>query len=436
MNRNRSLILAIALGAAVAAGVAPAAATEFRDGDLYLLTGGHPDPEISIGVLRIDPDTGEVVSLGEPSTFIYPGSFCYDPYRGRLLGRHDEQPGGLLTMDADGVIAPLSDTIPGPFLMAPRGDGILYAHMFGTNDFYYLDAGDEIHPLLDPSGETFSLGNDASPTELFFDATSNALLVFGGSDDHLPGCPDETRSCVLRVPLSYDGTRVAGDVAALQVDISPTPEIVVGVGRAPGAGVLWVVDTNSNDQEPRLQLLDPVAMTSTTYAANGAYTGAAATNAGTFSRRLGQAVILDTYHNRLRAFALGTTGGGTAVAEEVSDTGSGETARLVEIRTAPYIGVEDEPVRARSSLSAAPNPFTARTSLRINLADPASVTLAVYDVRGRLVRSLARGALPVGSHVFAWDGRDGEGRPVAPGVYFARLDQGVVTQTRAIARLR
>ncbi|MBN2172093.1 MAG: hypothetical protein JW819_12310 [Candidatus Krumholzibacteriota bacterium] len=432
--RLSSLLILFLFAPAIIA-VPPAGATSFRVGDLYLLTGGHPAPEIATGLLRIVPETGEVVSLGEMA--IYPGSLAYDPYRDRLLGYLDGGAGGLLTVDADGVTAPLSETLPGPFLVAPRGDGILYAHYFSTNDFYYIDASDELHPLLDGSEELFSLGPDASPTQMQYDATTNALLVFGGTDDNLPGCPDPERSCVLRVPLSADGTRVEGAVVTVQVEISTTWEIVVGSGRGPGRGVLWVADTNSNDQEPRMQLLDPVTMACAPYAANGPYTGAAATNAGTYSNRLERAVILDTYHNQIRAFGHGEAGGGAIVVPDgVSDTGAGETARLVEIWPSPFASHAEAPALAEGVLTAMPNPFGAATQLRFRLDAPARVKLDIFDGRGRLVRSLARGPLGPGPASFAWDGRDARGRAVAPGIYFARLDRDGVRETRKLVLVR
>lgn len=68
-----------------------------------------------------------------------------------------------------------------------------------------------------------------------------------------------------------------------------------------------------------------------------------------------------------------------------------------------------------------PNPFNPSTQLRFELAQAAHVELAIYDVRGRLVRSLANGRLPGGAHSRRWDGQDASGRPVASGVYLARL---------------
>jgi flagellar hook assembly protein FlgD len=46
--------------------------------------------------------------------------------------------------------------------------------------------------------------------------------------------------------------------------------------------------------------------------------------------------------------------------------------------------------------------------------------LGVYDLSGRLVRQLTRGALDAGERVFSWDVRDEEDRAVATGVYWIR----------------
>ena len=71
------------------------------------------------------------------------------------------------------------------------------------------------------------------------------------------------------------------------------------------------------------------------------------------------------------------------------------------------------------------------------------MTLAVYDVNGRLVRNLlvgfaapaAQAFLP-GQHEVVWDGKDDNGRAVASGVYLARLTapQGVVTRRMVLLR--
>ena len=70
----------------------------------------------------------------------------------------------------------------------------------------------------------------------------------------------------------------------------------------------------------------------------------------------------------------------------------------------------------------APNPATGANRIAFGLPAEARVRLAIYDVRGRLVRPLVDGVLPAGRHERAWDGTDTRGARVGPGVYFYRLE--------------
>jgi hypothetical protein len=69
-----------------------------------------------------------------------------------------------------------------------------------------------------------------------------------------------------------------------------------------------------------------------------------------------------------------------------------------------------------------PNPFNPSTTIRFDLPSAGPVRLAIYDVGGRLVRHLAQGQLPAGTHTVVWDGRDSAGRGVSSGAYFARVE--------------
>ena len=70
-----------------------------------------------------------------------------------------------------------------------------------------------------------------------------------------------------------------------------------------------------------------------------------------------------------------------------------------------------------------PNPFNPRTRLSFHLPDDASITLRIYDVEGRLVRSLIEGETrAAGSHETPWDGRSDSGEALASGVYFSVLN--------------
>ncbi len=87
-------------------------------------------------------------------------------------------------------------------------------------------------------------------------------------------------------------------------------------------------------------------------------------------------------------------------------------------------------------LEAIPNPFNPATTIRYELASPGHVTLAVYDVGGRLVRVLVDQTLPAGPHDAIWDGRGVGGSVSASGVYFYRLIASGFAETRKMVLLR
>jgi flagellar hook assembly protein FlgD len=71
------------------------------------------------------------------------------------------------------------------------------------------------------------------------------------------------------------------------------------------------------------------------------------------------------------------------------------------------------------------NPTHATATVSLVLRAPVrDATVEIYDLGGRRVSELHRGALPAGARSLAWDGRSREGRLAHTGVYFvrARLD--------------
>ena len=98
--------------------------------------------------------------------------------------------------------------------------------------------------------------------------------------------------------------------------------------------------------------------------------------------------------------------------------------------------VERQRVPSFSLLQNTPNPFNPSTTIRFTLPEASPVRLAVYDINGRLVRTLLGQTLPSGHHSVVWDGRDAIGREVASGVYVYRLTapQGVVTKRMTLLR--
>ncbi|HRX51947.1 MAG TPA: FlgD immunoglobulin-like domain containing protein, partial [Candidatus Krumholzibacteria bacterium] len=87
-------------------------------------------------------------------------------------------------------------------------------------------------------------------------------------------------------------------------------------------------------------------------------------------------------------------------------------------------------------LSAHPNPFNPSTTVDLRLEAAARATVTIHDAAGRLVRTLADGDLPAGSHALRWDGRDRHGAAAAAGVYFARAVVGGETRVAKLALIK
>ncbi len=103
-------------------------------------------------------------------------------------------------------------------------------------------------------------------------------------------------------------------------------------------------------------------------------------------------------------------------------------------------GASDAPLAAGPASFALgqnfPNPFARATSIAFSLPAPGDVDLRVYDVQGRLVRTLVQGARSAGRHEVTWDGADEGGRAAASGVYFYRLHAAGRQADRKLLMLR
>jgi hypothetical protein len=83
--------------------------------------------------------------------------------------------------------------------------------------------------------------------------------------------------------------------------------------------------------------------------------------------------------------------------------------------------------KATALVDITPNPFNPQTKVTYDLAHEGPVRLEIYDVQGRLVRTLVAGSRGVGRHVETWNGVADDGSRVASGVYLARLTADGVT---------
>jgi hypothetical protein len=85
-----------------------------------------------------------------------------------------------------------------------------------------------------------------------------------------------------------------------------------------------------------------------------------------------------------------------------------------------------------------PNPFNPVTAISFDIPEGSGdeVNLSVYDIRGRLVKTLVREKLEPGTHRVTWDGRTESGEIAASGVYILRLISGDKSATRKMLLLK
>jgi len=315
----------------------------------------------------------------------------------------------------------------------PAGSPVLlsWAHP-GASDFgNYLVTGSglaSVHLMALVNGPA----NSVSTTESdigntgFDDEFQNALQLgyrvspVGDQDNHSAnwGASSESRTAVLAPALTKSG--ILGALAARRSYATQDHNVIVhfsadghpmGEAFEADSGIriaIEVMDPDVGDQVVGIDLY------------RGITGGAAATRVAfnTGSPRL--------HWRELEPFAPGT---------EAHYYVRVRTADNATIWTGPVYVTYEEAVpvavgpagteRGRLALAAGPNPSGGPVAVRFTLPeDAAGASLAVYDVGGRRVRTLAHGALGAGAHRVEWDGRADDGARVGAGLFFLRLEAG------------
>ncbi|MEA3409780.1 MAG: FlgD immunoglobulin-like domain containing protein, partial [Candidatus Eisenbacteria bacterium] len=108
----------------------------------------------------------------------------------------------------------------------------------------------------------------------------------------------------------------------------------------------------------------------------------------------------------------------------------------VDFVSAALRGIENEDLDARLDgyesnggiptvfrlIQNSPNPFNPVTRVAYNVPHESHVAVHVYDVSGRVVRTLVDGSKEPGRHVAVWDGRNDQGESCGSGVYFCVME--------------
>lgn len=85
-----------------------------------------------------------------------------------------------------------------------------------------------------------------------------------------------------------------------------------------------------------------------------------------------------------------------------------------------------------------PNPFTRTTTLAFDLPEPTPLEFRIYDLRGKLIKSLRPQRVNAGANPpVVWDGSDENNRPVPAGIYYCQgIAPGFRSRPVAIIRVR
>ncbi len=102
----------------------------------------------------------------------------------------------------------------------------------------------------------------------------------------------------------------------------------------------------------------------------------------------------------------------------------------------PTAAKGDTPVATSYLADARPNPFNPTTTIGYTMLTDGFAEIAIYDVSGRLVRTLVSGNATAGFNEVVWDGRDDSGSRVASGVYLYQLRAASVVETKKMVMLK
>jgi len=83
-----------------------------------------------------------------------------------------------------------------------------------------------------------------------------------------------------------------------------------------------------------------------------------------------------------------------------------------------------------------PNPFNPQSTISYSIAEPAVVTIEIFNLKGQKVKTLINEELQAGSHTVVWSGKDTKGKDVSSGVYLYKMRTKDYTSTRKMILMK
>jgi len=277
-----------------------------------------------------------------------------------------------------------------------------------AHEFNYLDVGPTTNMYVDgrPTTDNYVGFEDLVMFAINYDFVSAAKPLFvatnGATDVAVLTAPERvTPGAEITVDLTLRGS---GALMAFSAALGWDPAVVEPVGHAAGA---WLSDQGGIALSAAPGTIDAVALRT-----------------------------------------AGLVGEGTLATMAFRVLSPGDPQ--IRIESAAGRNVRNQPIPVNTALEAAPpavpsvtqlkavtpNPFRQIATITFSLAERGTVDLEVYSVDGRRVKSLLHADREPGEYQAVWDGRDEGDRPVAAGVYYARLSTSMGRFTRTIAFIK
>ncbi len=161
------------------------------------------------------------------------------------------------------------------------------------------------------------------------------------------------------------------------------------------------------------------------------------TTVADFTQTIYNSTLTDGLWHRVDLDLTQYAGTSIRVAWEHNQVSDQYAMRLDDVEFYYYPGNSNYSPDASASLyQNYPNPFNPSTTISFNLRQPSKVDLAVYNIKGEKVVTLARDLMASGNHNINWNGKDLNNKSVSSGVYFYKLTIGQNTQTRKMILMK
>ena len=386
------------------------------DAGNVFLTGGFQSGTVNFGGETLTP-----AGPGNPDAYLVKFDSNGDHIWSRRFGNDGSEQGQQVVIDALGDVVTRgifthSIDLGGGDLVCPGFGASYVAKFYSSGNHIWSHCYSDIYEIVagvavDPAGN------------VVFTGSFSGTVDFGGGPLTSAGGRD-----VFLVKLDKDGDHVwsrqygdgdsqaalsvttgVGGTIAITGDFSGTVNFGGGVLTETGLGDIFVAQFSANGN----------------HIASACY-GDAAVQHGIDVATIaaGDIILSGNFHGTV------DFGGGP-----LTSTGS-QDIYLAKLSVDPVTSVEGLPAANAMQLSTYPNPFNPTTTISYSISTSALVFLRIYDVSGRFVQTLVSERKTYGQHIVIWAGMDGNGSPVASGVYFVRLEAGGQIITRKIVLLR